>query len=246
MLRTTIVPVAALLLWIGAPASAQNLLTNPDFDQDIAGWSCDLDGVCAWSEDDPDDDPASGSGQVTRAGAGAFRGQLVQCVELPVAGRYHVEGSLRTISDDPRNGQLDVAWFDEAGCGGSRLRLDIVGAVPTALGWTPLEAVLLAPQGAVSLEYRAIAFALETESQTVRVDTAFVPEPTAPLAGLAVCAALGALRPRRSGRARGRKAAGTAWLGAAFCRREIRGRRCADPAPRPTRRLAAPESALRE
>jgi hypothetical protein len=196
--RTARLLLIALLL-PSSRAPAQNLLVNAEFDQDIAGWSCQQAGAaCAWSSDDAEGDPGSGSGQVTREGAGSFRGEIVQCVDLPSAGSYRVGATLRTISDNGRNGQLDVVWFDEAGCGGVQLHQDIIDAVPAALGWTPLDDVLLAPDGAASLELTVIAFAMETESQTVQVDAAFVPEPASPIAGLAAGAALSGLGARRS------------------------------------------------
>lgn len=195
-LRAALALLASSLL-LGPAAGAQNLLVNGDFDVDTAGWSCEMEGaVCAWSEDDSADDPSSGSGEVLREGPGDFRGQLVQCVALPGGGLYSVAAVLRTISENRRSGQLDVAWFGEEACEGSELRRDIIDAVPFST-WTPIEDVLLAPADAVSLEYRVIAFATEEESQTVRVDAAFVPEPGAAASGLVALGVLGALRGRR-------------------------------------------------
>lgn len=190
--------IVLLAFLVAAPASAQNLLVNAEFDESIDGWTCEGDGtVCSWSEDDPFDDPVSGSGQVTRDGVGSIRGEIAQCVELPAPGLYEVSGELRTIAENGRNGQLDIAWFPEASCAGIRLRLDFIGVVPAAFGWTPLQATLAAPEAAVSLEYVVSAFATETETHTVRIDAAFVPEPGAMGASLAAGAALLGLRRAR-------------------------------------------------
>ncbi len=203
--------VALIALLVADPVSGQNLLVNSEFDENIEGWACEGEGTtCGWSEDDPVDDPASGSGQVTREGAGSFRGQIAQCVELPAPGLYEIAGVLRTISEDLRNGQLEVSWFPEPGCAGTRLGLaDVVAAVPTAFGWTLLEATLPAPEAAVSLEYTVVAFATETESQTVRIDAAFVPEPGATVAGIAAGTALLGLHARK--RARRKERAPATW-----------------------------------
>ncbi len=200
--RWWITGVALFALLVATPVSGQNLLVNSEFDENIDGWTCEGEGTtCGWSEDDPVDDPASGSSQVTREGAGSFRGQIAQCVELPAPGLYEIAGVLRTISEDLRNGQLEVSWFAEAGCAGTRLGpADVVAAVPVAFGWTLLEETLASPKAALSVEYTVVAFATETESQTVRIDAAFVPEPGATVAGLAAGTALLGLHARKRSR----------------------------------------------
>lgn len=191
---------AALSLLAGPGSSAENLLVNPHFDEDLAGWSCEGSGTaCSWQEEDPEDDPASGSGQVMRDGPGSFIGLLVQCVELPSTGLYRVAAELRTIAENGRNGQIDVAWFGEAGCSGPGVAVDILGVARVIDGWRSLEAELLAPEDALSLELQLKSFALDDESHTARIDAAFVPEPGPAAAGLAALAALGGLRALRTG-----------------------------------------------
>lgn len=188
MLRYT----AIALLLVASPAPAQNLLVNPDFDTDIATWSCEQSAStftvepatrpeveCIWSADDAEDDPNSGSGQVSLDGFSdtLIRAQIVQCVPIDDQFSYAVGAELRTIATNGRNGQLDIRWYDDAVCAGGELGLDIVDAVPASSEWTRLEDMLAAPAGAGSLKFTVIAFALEGEAHTVQVDRAFVPEP---------------------------------------------------------------------
>jgi len=94
-----------VLLLVTVPASAQNLLTNPSFDQDIAGYVIFPAG--AWSSIDAHQDPASGS---LRQVIGSGQGYALQNVKTLTAESYHLRGSFY-VPLGSGTGQVGVATF---------------------------------------------------------------------------------------------------------------------------------------
>src|SRR5215475_4218049 len=80
-------------------ASAQNLLSNGDFDNDLSGWLFP-DSTPTWSSFDIDGSPNSGSAHGVNAQAGADTAlvMLSQCVPITLAGAYvaHASGYAAT------------------------------------------------------------------------------------------------------------------------------------------------------
>jgi hypothetical protein len=97
--------LAGLLLLTAVPAGGQNLLTNPAFDHDIAGYAVSPAG--AWSAIDAHDDPASGSlRQVIAAG----QGYALQNVKTLTAESYHLRGGFY-VPQGSGTGKVGVATF---------------------------------------------------------------------------------------------------------------------------------------
>ncbi len=205
--------VCACLAGDSAQAQIDNLLTNPDFDTDTAGWSCEQasgpftvepanrpEVECTRASDDVDGLPESGSGEVSLDGFSdsLIRAQIVQCVPVEELRRYLVRGALRPLSTNRRSGQLDFRWYRDPGCQGVDLGWDTIG-VNGSSTFEVLEDHVFSPVGAESAKYTVIAFALTDEQHRVQVDAALVPEPGAAgqLAALFVAAATLARRQRR-------------------------------------------------
>jgi hypothetical protein len=171
---------AGLVLWCSAAsASAQNLLTNPNFDTDLSGWS-----VFGAVFDGTAGSPTPGSAKFTASVAGTnatiFSG-LTQCVSGIVAGTsYDVSGQLR-LSSAPPGGTafVAVAWYTGAACT-SPVSTDGANGVSGATFQTS-GGSFVAPAGAVSANFTVwIATSTTPGSFTVNVDDAFLGTPAPP------------------------------------------------------------------
>jgi hypothetical protein len=122
---------------LGPPAAAQNLLQNPRFDTDLTSWSGYASlapdpvgtGVHAWSTQDVDGSPTSGSALVEFAGTptgGNAAFGVSQCVDLtavqPVTSAVFGTRVLlpaEQTADGGTNVTIEVAFFAAAGCTGA-------------------------------------------------------------------------------------------------------------------------------
>ncbi|MCP4900755.1 MAG: hypothetical protein GY906_27640 [bacterium] len=104
-----------ILMPIGV--SAQNLVSNPHFDINLAGWT----GSGWWDSDDFSGNPQSGgSATYINQNVGPVSFYIVrQCVELMTAGQtYQLSGyfHLPTGHTGTGWGQLGIAWYSSSGC----------------------------------------------------------------------------------------------------------------------------------
>jgi len=99
-----------------AAASAQNLLSNPDFDSDLAGWYT----FATWSSEDWQGSGTSGSATLVNSLPSSGTDTLAkQCVELPTLEEgYEIRGWLMSQSADGGAGstKVGIVWFDQPGC----------------------------------------------------------------------------------------------------------------------------------
>lgn len=105
----------ALLVSAGS-ASAQNLLTNPDFTTDLSGWNT-FGAVFDGSAGSPTPGSAQFSGSIASTNSTIFV-SLVQCATGIVPGNtYDLSGQLR-LTSAPAGGTANVAvaWYSDAGC----------------------------------------------------------------------------------------------------------------------------------
>jgi len=192
------------------PDAGGSAVANPDFDVDLAHWSCTNGGVCAWVADDPFASTVSGSGEVASppAGSPSASGRLESsCVAVDEGETYLLSAWAKTSGALP--GSLYALWSPTDGCGGVAGR-DVLGALPPDNAWRRYEAVVEAPPGAKSVTLKTTAQRDRDtgEASFTRIDSVYVPEPgataTAIAAGLALAlVALGRAlrRARRPGRA---------------------------------------------
>lgn len=111
----------AALLFAATPATAGNLLTNPDFATDLSGWA--FVGSATWDASDAFGQPGSGSAAGANQAVSPFTytTQLVSSC-LPVAPGASFDGSF-DYRVPPGQGvtavpSLEIAWYSAAGCGG--------------------------------------------------------------------------------------------------------------------------------
>ncbi len=149
--------VPLLLAAAAAPLSAQNLLTNPNFNRNLNGWTAAP--GSAWSTADAEGSTRSGSGLGTNSAAdGALSVlQLSQC--LPVAGGQTYQGGALVLvpGGQQRSGfaAIEIAWFGEDACGGEVLDTTDLGNISPPIAWQPVaSASLFAPEGARSAQFQ--------------------------------------------------------------------------------------------
>ncbi|HVT61205.1 MAG TPA: hypothetical protein VHR45_22775 [Thermoanaerobaculia bacterium] len=136
---------------------AQNLLSNPNFDSSLAGWTSSF---TTWDGTlDAGNSPSSGSAKTINAlasGGQACAGLLSQCAQPVTPGALYAFGASVFIPAGQKkagNGSVEVDWFSDAGCVGGSIQQDPSPAVfskPSAGTWTLTTITLPAPPGATS------------------------------------------------------------------------------------------------
>jgi hypothetical protein len=183
-----------LLLASARPASAQNLLANPDFNTDLSGWNT-FGAVFDGTAGSPSPGSAQFSGSIAGTNASIFV-SLAQCVTGIVPGNtYDLSGQLR-LTSAPAGGTVfaAVAWYSDAGC---TTGISTDGGNP--VGGSTFQASsgsFIAPGGAVAANFLVwISTSTTPGSFTGNLDTAFLgpqgppPVPAISSLWLTLCAA---------------------------------------------------------
>jgi hypothetical protein len=153
-IRPLVLGIALAVLADGAPAAAQNLLTNPDFTSSLSGWSSIGTGTAIYSASIG----STALGAVTLSADVGQTATIAQCVAVSAASLY----DLKHHSHYSGGGGPDstttvlVRFFSGAGCTGADLgtlgtnsNLAVSGINPT--NWSSRELLSLAPPaGSVS------------------------------------------------------------------------------------------------
>ncbi|GMU64164.1 MAG: hypothetical protein AMXMBFR36_04380 [Acidobacteriota bacterium] len=160
---------------LGTNAGAQNLLVNPDFDENPDGWTVVAGQAPVWQADDEGGCPASGSAVVASAVAGGnFETALLsQC--FPADGATTVAASISFREGSSSFNQVGVGFHLSSDCTDS---LPPFGASPTTPAspgvWTRLEMPATAvPVGTQSLEFRVGGSNLGPQPFTIELDRAW-------------------------------------------------------------------------
>jgi hypothetical protein len=171
--------VGLVLLCSAASASAQNLLTNPNFNTDLSGWNA-FGAVFDGSAGSPSPGSAQFGGSLAGTNATISVG-LEQCVSGIVAGNtYDISGQLR-VSSAPSGGNARVAvsWYSGAGCTSGISTRTASGV--SAATFQQSSGSFVAPAGAVSAIFSVwIATSTTPGSFTVNLDNAFLGTPAPP------------------------------------------------------------------
>ena len=124
-MKNLLLTMAAAAL-LGAPAQAQNLLTNPDFDTDLSGWGPGNAFIATSHEPNEDVDGDiinSGSARVNssqESAGGSEQGGsgMIQCVNVDPNPIHDLRGWALVPSEETRNARPDlkIVWFTEADC----------------------------------------------------------------------------------------------------------------------------------
>lgn len=118
-----VLPAALLLLAaLGAPAAAENLLTNTAFTVDTSSWTpVNTDTQVVWSPVDADASRESGSAKVLNVAAVAgVRAGIAQCVPALGGFGYDFGGKANVVAGAAEGsfGRIDVLFYPSAGCSG--------------------------------------------------------------------------------------------------------------------------------
>ena len=144
----TAIAIAVVLVFTGAakPASAQNLIQNPRFGSDLAGWTLAFQGplLTSWSTADAYDSPGSGSADVDSFGGGSS--SLSQCVVVQPGASYEFGGSVTWALKGSAFIGLSLTFHSDATC--SSPTASVAGLAPPSApfgGWTPLGLTVTSP-----------------------------------------------------------------------------------------------------
>lgn len=114
-----------LVLAVVGTAAAQNLLVNPNFDSNVAGWSFTTPGTFTWDSSlDANSNPLSGSGRLDNTSPATFGTSFAaQCVAVTGGSNYDFWTQIRIPSGQTQTGYANgvVNFYDGASCGGSNV-----------------------------------------------------------------------------------------------------------------------------
>lgn len=155
-LRRAVITLAVVLVG-GATLSAQNLVTNPDFNTDATGWTpTSAEMSITWAALDAYGSGTSGSGLVTNSFSTAANAGVTQCINTPLTdgASYDVGAWIRVPSGQTGTGAAGLfAWFHSgAACGGAQIgTLSVSYLPPPTDSWTLSTATGAAPAGTQSV-----------------------------------------------------------------------------------------------
>lgn len=184
--RLALVSTAALVALLSgvsaSPALGQNLLTNPDFDTSVSGWTPG-NSEQVWSPVDADGDPSSGSARgLIAQEPGSFAGiTFRQCVRVDAGQTYDIGASAMVPEGQSRTGSARVIafFYGNADCNPAGvLDTTTLGTVDEPGSWTELEETLRAPAGSGSAALMFSIFKVESGGELVaHFDKAFLCRP---------------------------------------------------------------------
>jgi hypothetical protein len=162
-----------------------NLLVNPNFDNDLSGWTASSPSEINHGTDDVGAAPTSGSTAITNLTGAGHTMSLTQCVPVTSAQAFVLNGRVRMDSAAATT-SAKVVFYNGAACGGSLLANTSIPAVPGVPGglfcdgfesgdtsawdpasgavgcslgaWEQVSGMVVAPLGAVSAE---VSFVLD-------------------------------------------------------------------------------------
>jgi len=186
------------------PSLSRSGLVNPDFDEDLDGWTCENGGVCSWDPDDPAASTVSGSGRITSPppegpSNGGRLGSV--CMSVEEGRPYLLSAWLKTTG--ALDGTAYAIWSSSESCYGGVVGRSSLATSPPDNTWRRFETQVEAPPGAVGVVVKATASRDELSGTpgTTLLDAVYVPEPGRGLPLLAAGLGLGAvLLARRRGR----------------------------------------------
>lgn len=142
-----------VIVLCGSPAIAQNMVSNGDFDINVAGWT-PYDISFDWDASDWAGEPTSGSGLVTNDADGSMHSGPLTCVDGVVAGQsYDLGGMIRIPTGQAGVGSayFGFYWYSGPGCSGTQTWADATPWISTTDNWIPLTRWnIVAPPGTQS------------------------------------------------------------------------------------------------
>lgn len=121
MIRNTasLILLGLIVSLTASGASAQNLLTNSNFDKDLAGWTSSPSSAATWDPLDVSGSPTSGSARIVGSSGG--QGSLSQCVTVTTGLTYALVVNMRVPPGQPGPGIAFFGYnlYTGAGCTGA-------------------------------------------------------------------------------------------------------------------------------
>lgn len=181
-MRRLLVSVAlGTLLW-AAPATAQNIVTNPGFAGNLNNWTADPATTFDLGRDDTGT-PGSGSARhvFNNASPGnATQTALIQCIPINAGSTYSFGGKIFLPAQQPggTGAQIILTWYTSADCSVGGLNAQIIGG-QALNAWFPASfAGFLAPPAAIRARIRAEVFAPPMSVSEMAFDDFFLIEET--------------------------------------------------------------------
>lgn len=150
--RSIVLGVA--VLFVVCPTWGQNLVSNADFDADVAGWPPFSGASISWTSPDSVGNPLSGSAMVTNLSTTAGDGTGArQCIEgLSGGQKYRVATDILIPSGQSESGDayILIQWYDQPGCSAGFIGLFESPKIPTSTPdiWYTSTSIGEAPPGA--------------------------------------------------------------------------------------------------
>jgi len=134
-----------LALLFTGPVVAQNLVTNGDFDDDVAAWTEGIIPLTWDGTSDCEDDTLSGSALILNNAPSVTYSGATQCIDSIVVGEaYRLSAWLNVPPGQTGSGYATVfvSWFSQPGCGGGWLSDTSTIGISSSDGWTELPAAI--------------------------------------------------------------------------------------------------------
>ncbi len=134
--------------------SADNLLSNPNLDQNLAGWDLSSGAEIIFGVDDAGEAPTSGSVAMSNLTGAAHELWVSQCIVVDDSQGHYAEARVwmdSGIGTAPQ-AYAEVIWYDAAACGGVVLGTGVTPPVvgDTGVGWKRFGGWMATPPGSVS------------------------------------------------------------------------------------------------
>ena len=163
-----------LLFMLSFPlhSSAQNLVINPDFDNDLSGWDDMFLHVDAyWDQEDADNDLQSGSVNIIKSGSGA---EIIvfQCVPVEPDTVYSFGAFFKLFTTDGAAYDATIILYPKSSenCGGAPDGPAGVANVSMTGSWIMTSSTITTPSTAQRIDFRVIASNGVNESVHIAAD----------------------------------------------------------------------------
>lgn len=149
---------ATMILLLAVPCfavHAQNLVSNPDFDTDIKGWTAQ--GSAAFNWDGSDGSPSAGSAHFSGSGSAGITGTATSdcfAIPMPAPATVDLRANVKFAASGNAGPSFYALAFTDGNCtaGGSMIGVSNAFGPPDGNGWRQGQASALLPIGTNGVE----------------------------------------------------------------------------------------------
>jgi len=194
--------LALVAVSISTPVSAANLLVNPTFDENLAGWGLEPAASPAWDPMDVDNSQSSGSARLTMVGEVHGTQGILQYVAVVPGAQYDFSAWIQVGGDAGTGGQARIFgwWMREHGTPRCNEVISSLGTTPAVEEgesgqWVLREETVSAPADAHCALVKAALYKTEPTGEFIAYidDFIFAPEPSSTLLHMVALATLALL-----------------------------------------------------